>query len=234
MSTQNLFVIAGIAASAALLSAANAELILQNGKIVTVDAKFTIQQAVAVKAGKITAVGSDDAVLKAERGPGTKVIDLKGKTMLPGLVDAHVHATEAALSEYRGPLPPLNSFAAIRAYIAQQAEKTPKGQWIVVPRTFPTRLTELQMPTRELLDSEKDHPVLFDASYVVILNSYGLRKCGITRDTPDPPLGEIAKDANGEPTGLLKNAPSLIVGLKRTQYFTEAEKLDARVIFSSG
>src|SRR5262249_28462605 len=122
--------IAGLTVSAALLSAANADLILRNGKIVTVDQKFTIQQTVAVKAGKIAAVGSDAAVLKAERGPETKVIDLKGKTVLPGLVDAHVHALDAGLSEFRGPLPPLNSFAAVRAYIAQQAAKTPKGQWI--------------------------------------------------------------------------------------------------------
>ena len=217
----------GLIVSEALLCAADADLILRNGKIVTVDRTFTIQQAVAIKSQKIVAVGSDPAVLKAERGPGTQVIDLNGKTVLPGLVDAHVHAVEAALSEFRAPLPPLNSFAAVRAYIAQQAAKTPKGEWIVVPRTFPTRLDELQMPTRELLDFEKDHPVLFDASYVVILNSYGLRKCGITRDTPNPPAGEIVKDAKGEPTGLLKNAPSLIVGLDRSAHFTEAEKLDA-------
>ncbi len=217
----------GFLTFSALLMAANADLILQNGKIVTVDRKFTIQQAVAVKGERIVAVGSNAAVLKAEQGPGTKVVDLKGKTMLPGLVDSHVHATDAALSEYRGPLPPLNSFAAVRSYIAQQAAKTPKGQWIVVPRTFPTRLTELQMPTKEVLDFEQDHPVLFDASYAVILNSYALRKCGITRNTPNPPLGEIVKDAKGEPTGLLKNAPSLIVGLNRTEHFTETEKLDA-------
>jgi predicted amidohydrolase YtcJ len=78
-----------------------------------------------------------------------------------------------------------------------------------------------------LLDFEKDHPVLFDASYVLILNSAGLRKCGITRETPNPPAGEIVKDPQGEPTGVLKNAPALIVGLNRTAHFTEAEKLDA-------
>ncbi|MDQ6678454.1 MAG: amidohydrolase [Acidobacteriota bacterium] len=200
---------------------------MRNGKIVTVDPKFTIQQAVAVKGGTISAVGPDASVLKAERGPKTKVIDLGGKTLLPGLVDSHVHAVDAGLSEFRGPLPPLNSFAAVRAYISQQAAKTPKGEWIVVPRTFPTRLAELQMPTRELLDFETDHPVLFDASYVLILNSRGLRKCAITRDSPNPPAGEIVKDANGEPTGVLKNAPSLIVGLDRTAHYTEAEKLDA-------
>src|ERR1700694_3917674 len=70
-------------ASAALLFAADADLILRNGKIITVDRKFTIQQAVAIKGEKIVAVGSDAAVMKAERGPGTKVVDLKGKTLLP-------------------------------------------------------------------------------------------------------------------------------------------------------
>jgi len=209
------------------LAASDADLILHHGKVVTVDRSFSIQQAVAVKHGKIVAVGSDADVLKNERGPATKVIDLHGKTLLPGLVDSHVHALDAGLSEFRAPLPPLNSFATVRSFIKQQAAKTPKGEWIVVPRTFPTRLLELQMPTRELLDVEKDHPVLFDASYVLILNSAGLRKCGITRDTPDPPGGEIVKDARGEPTGILKNAPSLVTGLDRTQHFTEAEELDA-------
>jgi len=212
---------------AALLSAADADLILHNGKIVTVDSGFTIQQAVAVKAGAIAAVGSDASILKAERGPNTHVIDLHGRTVLPGLVDAHVHALEAALSEYRAPLPPLDSDSAIQAYIRAQAAKTPKGAWIVVPRTFPTRIREMRMPTRELLDIEHDHPVMFDASYTVILNSAALKLCGIGRNTPNPPGGEIVKDAGGEPNGILKNAQSLIKGLDRSARFTEAEKLDA-------
>ena len=106
--------IAILLGSAALLPAANADLILHNGKITTVDDRFTIQQAVAIRSGVITAVGPDSAVLKAERGPETEVIDLHGGTVLPGLVDAHVHAFEAALSEYRGALPPLDSFDAVR------------------------------------------------------------------------------------------------------------------------
>ena len=210
-----------------LLAGADADLILHNGKIVSVDSRFTISQAVAIKSGKIAAVGRNEDILRTERGAKTQLIDLKGRTVLPGLVDSHVHALEAGLSEFRAALPPLDSFAAVEAYIRKQALETPKGQWIVVPRTFPTRLKEMRMPTRELLDLEKDHPVLFDASYVLILNSYGLKKCGIDRNTPNPPGGEIAKDANGEPTGVLKNAPSLIKGLDRTEHFTNAEKLTA-------
>src|ERR1700710_3116321 len=157
--------LATLLGSAALLSAADADLILHHGKIVTVDGRFPIQQAVAIKAGRITAVGPDSSILKAERGPKTELIDLHGRTALPGLVDAHVHALEAGLSEFRAPIPPLDSFAAVQAYIRAQAAKTPKGAWILVPRTFPTRLKEMRMPTRELLDVDTDHPVLFDASY---------------------------------------------------------------------
>jgi len=213
--------------SAALALAADADLILHNGKIVTVDSRFTIQQAVAVRSGTIVAVGTDAAVLQAERGPKTEVVDLHGRTVLPGLVDAHVHALEAGLSEFRAPLPPLDSYAAVQEYIRKQALQVPKGSWILVPRTFPTRLKEMRMPTRDVLDIDQDHPVLFDASYVVILNSYALRLCGIDRRTPNPPGGEIVKDANGEPNGILKNAQSLVKGLDRAAHFTEAEKLDA-------
>lgn len=207
--------------------AADADLILHNGKVVTVDPQFSIRQAVAVKGGKITAVGTDAVVLK-ERGAGTRVVDLKGRTVLPGLIDSHVHALEAGLSEYRAPLPPLDSIAAIQAFIREKAKTTPKGQWIVVPRTFPTRIAEMQMPTRETLDVAPEHPVMFDASYVVIANSMALKVSGITRDTPNPSGGEIVKDAKGEPNGILKNAQRLLKGVPpRSAGFTEADRLKA-------
>jgi predicted amidohydrolase YtcJ len=213
--------------SAALLPAADADLILYNGKIVTVDPNFSIRQAVAIKNGRIAAVGANQAILKAERGPSTRVIDLGGRTVLPGLIDSHLHPLEAGLSEFREPLPPLDSFAAIQDYIRAQARKTPKGQWIIVPRTFPTRLKELRMPTREVLDVATEHPVLFDASYVVVVNTLALKLSGITRDTPNPPHGEIVKDPNGEPNGILRNAQSLLKGLKPAATFSEQEKLAA-------
>src|SRR5437764_12674573 len=86
---------------AALLAGADADLILHNGRIVTVDGRFSIQQAVAIKSGRIAALGTDASILKAERGSKTEIIDLHGRTVLPGLVDAHVHALEAGLSEFR-------------------------------------------------------------------------------------------------------------------------------------
>jgi len=211
---------------ASALYAADADLILRNGKIVTADSKFSIERAIAVTGGKIAAVGSDTSVMKL-RGARTRVIDLAGRTVLPGLIDSHVHALSAGLSEYREPLPPLDSFAAIRSYIRARAAKTPRGEWIVVPRTFPTRLQEMRMPTRETLDVDADHPVMFDASYTVVLNSAALKLCGITKSTPNPPRGEIVKDRNGEPNGILKNAMSLVKGLKPEGGFSEADKLEA-------
>jgi len=207
--------------------AADADLILHHGRIVTADATFSVQQAIAVKDGRITAIGPNGAVLKAERGAKTKMIDLKGKTVLPGLFDNHVHALEAGLSEFRRPLPRLDSFAAIQSYIREQMASTPKGRWIIVPRTFPTRLKEMRMPTRELLDVATEHPVMFDASYVVIANSYALRVSGIDRNTPNPPRGQIVKDANGEPNGIIRNAQGILKNLEPAKPFSDGEKLQA-------
>jgi predicted amidohydrolase YtcJ len=207
------------------MAAADADLILHNGKIVTVDQNFAVAQAVAVKDGKITRVGTDQDVLARERGPQTKLIDLEGRTVLPGLIDSHVHPDEAGLSEFRRPFPPLDSFAAVENYIRSQAERTPKDRWIVVPRTFPTRLKEMRMPTRKVLDVVTDHPVLFDASYVVVVNSLALKLSHIDRNTPNPPGGVIVKYANGEPKGILRNAQSLIKGLDTGEHFSEHEKL---------
>ncbi|HYM04426.1 MAG TPA: amidohydrolase [Stellaceae bacterium] len=210
-----------------LVCGADADLILHHGKIISVDAKFSIADAVAIHSGKITAIGDDATVLQAERGPHTQVIDLHGRTVLPGLIDSHAHPLEAGLSEFRRRLPRLDSFAAIQAFIRDQAARTPKGGWIVVPRTFPTRLKEMRMPTLEVLDVAPDHPVLFDASYVVVVNSLGLKLSHIDRDTPDPPGGVIVKDQNGEPNGILRHAESLVTRDETNAPFTEAEKLEA-------
>jgi hypothetical protein len=191
------------------------------------DPLVSIHEAVAIQSGKIAAVGSNEAVLARYAAGDTAMLDLEGRAVVPGLVDSHVHALSAGLSEFREPLPPLDSFAAVQAYIRQQAKKTPKGEWIVVPRTFPTRLAEMQMPTRELLDVASQHPVLFDASYTVVVNSYALKISGITRDSEAPPNSEIVKDGNGEPNGILKNARGLLKGLDTAESFTPEEKLDA-------
>jgi len=211
----------------ALLAAADADWILHNGKVVTVDGRFSVAEAVAIKNGRITAVGTSAQVLKDERGPNTRLTDLQGKTVLPGLIDAHVHALGAGLSEYRAKLPPLDSIASIQRYIRERAKTTPKGEWIVVPRTLPPRLKEMRMPTRQDLDVSTTHPVAFDGSYVWAANSLALKISGITRDTPNPPGGEVVKGPDGEPNGILRNASHLLKGIHQAQPFTEAGKLSA-------
>lgn len=207
--------------------AKDADLILHGGKVVTVDANFRIAEAVAIKGGRIVAVGSNDAVLAAERGPQTKMIDLRGRTVLPGLVDAHVHALGAGLSEFRRRLPKFDSIRAIQDYVRERAAVTPKGEWIVVPRTLPPRLAEMRMPTRADLDVATDHPVAFDGSYVWAANSRALAVSGITKDTPNPPGGEIVKGPDGQPNGILRNVAQLLKGAQRAEPFTEEEKLQA-------
>jgi predicted amidohydrolase YtcJ len=204
---------AAIMVCASALLGADADLVLYQGKIVTMDGNSSIATAVAIKNGRITRLGSDADVRKSEAGPHTKEINLAGKCVVPGLIDAHVHPLGAGLSEYRGEIPSLASYADVQNYIRTKAKTTPKGKWIVVPRTFPTRLREMRMPTRDVLDVDADHPVLFDASYVWIVNSLGLKMNGITRSTPNPPGGEIVKGADGEPNGILRHAESLVKGV---------------------
>ncbi len=206
------------------LLAADASLILHNGRIVTLDPANSIAQAIAFKDGRITAVGASRDVLAAERGAATRVIDLHGKTVLPGLADAHVHALGAGLSEFRAKLPPLDSIVDIQAYIRQRAKVTPKGEWIIVPRTLPPRLKEMRFPTRDDLDVDQDHPVAFDGSYVWSANTMALRMSGITRDTPNPPGGEVVKGPDGQPNGILRNAAQLLKGAQRAEKFTDEEQ----------
>ena len=96
-----------------------------------------------------------------------------------------------------------------------------------MPRTLPPRLREMRMPTRRDLDVTTDHPVAFDGSYVWSANSKALEVSGITRNTPNPPGGEVVKDKNGEPNGILRNAAQLLKGAQRSETFTEQDKLAA-------
>ncbi len=228
MPLRMLSMVAAAVLAAAPGLAADADLILHSGKIVTVDSTFSIAEAVAVKDGRIVAVGSTADVLARERGVKTQVIDLKGQTVLPGLTDTHMHPPGAALSEHNTPFAVLRSFDDIRNYIRQQASRTPKGQWIQVPKTFPGRLTEMRMPDRTVLDATADHPVFYDASYASAVNSHALKISGITRDTPNPAGSRIVKDAKGEPTGILVGrANGLLKDLPRERSFTELERIDA-------
>jgi predicted amidohydrolase YtcJ len=201
-----------------------ADLIVHNGHVVTVDAKFRIAQAVAVREGHIIAVGDDKAVL-ALKGPKTQVIDAKSRTVLPGLYDSHVHPLGVVTTELADPPPLIRSLQDAYAHIRAAAKKTPKGSWIVVRYAFPTRLDEARFPTRkELDDVAPDHPVLFHAGPASMVNSAALKVSGITKDTPNPRAGMIVKDpTTGEPTGMIRNAYGALKGMPR-----ESERVSAK------
>ncbi len=210
------------------LLAADADLILHNGRILTADARFTVVQAVAVKDGRIVRTGNSNVVIGAEKGKKTKLVDLAGKTVLPGLIDAHVHAIGAGLSEFKSKLPPLDSIADIQNYIRAQAKTTPQGEWIIVPRTLPPRLKEQRFPTKTDLDVVTTHPVAFDGSYVWSASALGLKISGIDANSVAPPGGEVVKGADGQPNGILRGtATKLLKGIRDEARATETERQQA-------
>src|SRR5262249_22265489 len=157
--------------------------------ILTVDDKFTIAQAIAVKGDRVLAVGSDADVLKL-KADATKVVDLKGKTVLPGLYDSHTHPVGAATSELNEPLPVLKSLQNVFAYIRKKAAELPEGEWIILRYAFPTRLAEGRFPSKKELDeAAPKHPVLYNAGPASMVNSKALEVSGITKETKNPGTG---------------------------------------------
>jgi len=187
-----------------------ADLILHKAKFVTVEDKFRVVEALAVRGDRIVAVGSNDEVMK-HRGPKTRVIDAGGKTVLPGLYDSHVHPLGAASSEALAPMPPLQSLKDAFDLIRKKAATTPEGDWIVLLYAFPTRLDEARFPTKaELDEAAPKHPVLFHAGPAGMVNSMALKVSGITRATNNI---AVVKDANGEPTGMIRGSYGVLKGV---------------------
>jgi predicted amidohydrolase YtcJ len=191
-----------------------ADFIIRHGKVVTLDDKDRVVQALAIRGEKIVAVGTDRDVLRF-KGPKTRIIDAGGRTVLPGLYDSHVHPVGAATSELVEPLPNLKSLGDVFAHIRKKAAELKEGQWIVLRFVFPTRLKEARFPTRAELDrAAPKHPVLFHAGPAGMVNSMALKVSGVTRDTPNPPAGVVVRDPKtGEPTGMIRNAYSVLKGV---------------------
>lgn len=187
---------------------AEADLILHNGKVVTVDRAFSIQQAVAIAGNRILQVGADAEVLRL-KGPRTELVDLQGRPVLPGLIDSHAHPIGAALTEFDHPIPQMETIAEVLDYIRSRAQALPEGEWIVVQQVFITRLREQRYPTRAELDQAAPrHPVMFRTGPDASLNSLALRLSGIDKDfrVTDGGSGFAEKDPQtGEPTGILRN-----------------------------
>ena len=188
--------------------------ILYNGKVVTVDKNLSIAQAVAIRDGKFLAVGKNANIL-ALAGRGTLKIDLKGKTVIPGLIDSHNHMEEAGEALYKVPLGKAKTVAEALALIKEFAAKTKPGEWIRGAWWHPlAQLQEKRYLTRWEIDSvAPNNPVFLPTvGHFVMVNSYGLKLAGITKDTPNPGGGEIQRDpATGEPNGVLAEAAISLV-----------------------
>ncbi len=212
-----------------------ADLILIHGKVWTAEQSQPLAEAVAIRGNRIVAVGSLDEINKLSRYGRTRVLDLQGRLILPGFIDNHTHFTQAGRLLLGLNLLDVNDADTLRQRVAEGAARLPAGAWLVggdwgayaqwemsstgekeksnaeAQRT--QRGTEF-LPTKEMIDGVTgDHPALigrFDGK-MHLANSLALKAAGVTRDTRNPPDGEIVRDARGEPTGLLRGAAADIV-----------------------
>ncbi len=192
---------------------AMADLLLINGKIVTVDPDFSILEAVAVKDGKIVAVGTTSE-LKNWKGSGTEMIDLAGKMVLPGLIDSHLHmvGTGIALSQINCRTPPIKSISDLVDAVREKASDVTPGEWILGRGWDQAKLSDHRDPNRwDLDEASPENPVWLTRTcgHISVVNSRALEIAGVSKDTPQPMGGHIVKDENGKPTGLLQEGPAM-------------------------
>ncbi|MFG3498238.1 amidohydrolase [Streptomyces sp. NPDC047928] len=194
--------------------AAHADLLVRNAKVFTGDPHRPHAAAVAIRDGRVTALG-DDHELAPLVGPGTKVIDALGRRVVPGLNDSHLHVIRGGLNyvlelRWDG----VRSLRQALAMLREQAGRTPRGQWIrVVGGWTAEQFAERRMPTvAELNAAAPDTPVFVLHLYQsALMNRAALRAAGYTRDTPDPRGGQIVRGRDGEPNGVLLAAPGALL-----------------------
>ncbi|MGH9862912.1 MAG: amidohydrolase [Candidatus Acidiferrales bacterium] len=213
-----LFLAAGVQGRAAEpRDCQGADLVVRNANIVTMDGAQRIAQALAVRDGKVVAVGSNEEVA-ACAGQNTETLDLGGKTVLPGLIDVHTHALDWGKNIVRNELdltyPNVQSVADVVRLVRERAAARGAGAWVTGVGWSDSRLAERRYLTRHDLDAASpQNPVylLHVSGHLAVANSAALERAGVTRETPTPEGGVIEHDAAGEPTGILKdNAMALV------------------------
>ena len=217
---------------AAQQPAGAADVVVWNAKVLTVDAGFSRAQAVAIRDGVFSAVGTNDEVKKLI-GASTRVIDAQGKTVVPGLIETHVHATGAARGEATQPFVQLHSIGEIQDWVRARAKEAPAGGWIQLPRVDVTRIKEGRIPTRADLDAAApNHPAVFTWDYggltqVQVLNSAAIKAAGLTKETRAPEGTKIHLGADGELTGVVDNGRAFLNKVIPQRTVSEAEYLQS-------
>jgi predicted amidohydrolase YtcJ len=204
------------AAAAPPARAQSPDVALVNGKILTLDERGSVAEALAVRDGKIVAVGRS-ADIRALAGPTTRMVDVGGRTVIPGLIDSHMHAIRAALFyatevNWIG----TRSIPEAMARIAAAAREAKPGQWIIVAGGWTEQqFAERRRPTQaELVAAAPDHPVYIQSFYsAILLSPAGFTALGITGDADLPPHGKIERDAQGNPTGWIEGDNAAITAL---------------------
>lgn len=185
-----------------------ASMILVNGKIWTGDPKSRFVEAVAIEGNRIIATGTREEVTRAA-GPNARTIDLRGRLAVPGFIDNHTHFVDGSFEISRVSLRDANTPQEFARRIGEYAKKIGKGQWIIGGQWDHTLWNPPDLPTRQLIDAlTPDNPVFVSRldGHMALANSVALKMAGITRASADPAGGTIVRDANGEPTGVLKDA----------------------------
>ncbi len=194
-------------------SQSNPEIILHNANIHTSNPRVPKAQAVAISNGKIIAVGSDSDILHLADSI-TRKINIGGKTITPGFIDAHSHPAGSGLSHLRKVDCDLRSILAIKDAIREKVIKTPPGEWVRGFKYDDTKTADGRYISRYDLDEvTTEHPVIIvhRGGHTAYVNSKALELGAVTRDTPDPEGGQIVRDESGEPTGLLKETATNLV-----------------------
>jgi len=197
------------AAQGSPLPTGSADLVLTHGRILTVDAQDRIVEALAVRDGRVVAVG-DDRTIRAWIGARTQVIDLKGRTATPGLIDAHAHISSGGLAQVRGiDLSDARSVAEVVQRVAERARTLPPDAWLLGSGWDEGKFAERRyVLARDLDGVSGDHPVWLDQTtgHYGTANTRALKLAGISSETPNPPAGTIDRGADGAPSGVLKEA----------------------------
>jgi predicted amidohydrolase YtcJ len=209
---------------------ATVDLVVVNAKVLTVDPKNTQAEAVAIRGNTFAAVGTTAAIRKMA-GPQTRVIDAGGRTVVPGFIESHVHATGAARGEVSQAFVQLHSIQEIRDWVRARAREAGPGGWVRLPRVDVTRIREGRLPNKGDLDEAAPaNPAVYTWQYanrsIQILNDAAIKAAKISKATVAPKGCTLHFTPNGEFTGRMENCQSLLDIPQRQ--VTDAQYLDSR------